>query len=468
MNLDHLEKILDIHRHNRVVVMQAGIRLHDLGIKLREYGLAMPNLGSIDHQSIAGAIGTATHGSSLKHGILAQSVLALKIMLANGRTASCSAEQNTDLFRAALVSLGALGIITEVTLQAVPAFKIEWAQSLHPLDEIVADWENDLWTQKEFTRVWWLPYMKRCIKWRADKTDKALLPPRSSWWGGSIGFHTYHILLYCAQWVPSILPWLESFVINVQYGFNEGIGSTAVEEGQKGLLMNCLYSQFVNEWAIPLQKGPEAMTRLSSWLNGDEKASGIPFSSKGVWVHAPIEVRVTDSSTTTPRPYLDNTMPDGPTLYLNATLYRPYNCDPPCRKRYYEAFEWLMKEMGGRPHWAKNFGFVTKEELHKMYFEMSDWVRIRNEVDPEGMFVGDWHRRLLLPEDENHSNMPMEERMLETKAALGGGIDWSGYIPGRDLSPQTSEESFEMMHGVEAKKSVVFRNMADDEEEEEL
>jgi D-arabinono-1,4-lactone oxidase len=66
----------------------------------------MPNLGSIDDQAIAGAIGTATHGSSTRHGLLSQSVLELKIMLANGRTVSCSAKQNKDLFRAALVSLG--------------------------------------------------------------------------------------------------------------------------------------------------------------------------------------------------------------------------------------------------------------------------------------------------------------------------------------------------------------------------
>lgn len=457
INLDHLENILDINKDTNVVVMQAGIRLQDLGLRLKKHGLAMPNLGSIDQQSIAGAIGTATHGSSTRHGILSQSVLALRIMLANGRVVSCSAEQNVDLFRAALVSLGALGIITEVTFQAVPSFNIEWAQSLHPLDEILASWESDLWTQTEFTRVWWLPYMKRCIKWRADKTDKPLSPPESNWWGGSIGFHTYHILLYFAQWIPRILPLLERFVINVQYKFKDGAGSRSIEEGRTGLLMNCLYSQFVNEWAIPLHKGPEAIRRLSLWLHGDEgEGSRIPFSSKGVYIHAPVEVRVSDTSTTSPRPYLDNTIPDGPTLYLNATLYRPYYCDPPCRARYYEAFEWLMKEMGGRPHWAKNFAQVTREDIYKMYPDIKDWVRVRNEVDPDGMFVGDWHRRLVLAEDRGRPTLPLEEKMTRTKPAASGGVDWAGDIPGKGLSRQTSEESFEMMHGTEAEKSFIL------------
>ena len=472
VNLDHFQDILDINKDTNVVIMQAGIRLRDLGIKLKGRGLAMPNLGSIDHQSIAGAIGTATHGSSTRHGILSQSVLALKIMLANGRTVSCSAGQNVELFRAALVSLGALGIITEVAFEAVPAFNIEWAQSLHPLDEIISDWEKDLWTKKEFTRVWWMPYMKRCIRWRADKTDKPQHPPVANWWTGNIGFHTYQFLLYCAQWVPRLLPLLERFVIDVQYGFKDGAGSAAIQEGRTGLLMNCLFSQFVNEWAIPLGKGPEAITRLSSWLHGDEAASGIPFSSKGVYVHAPIEVRISDTSTTVPRPYLDNTMPDGPTLYLNATLYRPYHCDPPCRARYYEAFEWLMKEMGGRPHWAKNFAHVTREDVYKMYPEMDDWMRVRNEVDPDGMFVGDWHRRLLIPQEQGFPSLPLEERMVSTKPAKAGGVDWAGHIPGKGLSPQTSEESFEMMHGVEAEKSFMMHDppvrQADDDDDEEL
>lgn len=445
VNLDHFDKVLHVDVEKRIVTMQAGIRLHDLGRKMMRYGLAMPNLGSIDHQSIAGAIGTATHGSSTRHGILSQSVLGLSIMLANGQTASCTAEKNHDLFRAALVSLGALGVITEVTFQAVPAFNIKWHQSLYPLEEILADWEKNLWNRAEFTRVWWMPYMKQCIKWSADKTDLPCDAPVANWWGGLFGYHAYHVVLYIAQWFPRLLPRIEKFVISVQYGSADGLGSTAIEEGRTGLLMNCLYSQFVNEWAIPLRQGPEAISRMSAWLHGDQEASRIPFSPKGIYVHAPIEVRVSDTSSSTPRPYLDNTVADGPTLYLNATLYRPYGCDPPCRERYYEAFEWLMKEMGGRPHWAKNFTTVTRDDIYAMYPDLDDWRRVRDEIDPDGMFVGDWHRRLLLPAEEENRILPLEETQASVKPAKDGGVEWSGQMARNVGSPQISEESFEIM-----------------------
>lgn len=443
VNLDNYCKILDVDLEKKVVIMQSGIRLHDLSLRLKEYGLAMQNLGSIDHQSIAGAIGTATHGSSIQHGILSQSVLGLSIMLSDGQIFACSAEENTELFRAALVSLGALGIITQVTLQAVSAFNVKWQQSLHPLEEILVDWENDLWTQAEFTRVWWMPYMKRCIRWRAEKTKSALQPPVLSPWREVLGYQTYQFLLYIAHWLPVILPGLERLVIWVQYGLTEGAGSTAVEESRTGLLMNCLYSQFVNEWAIPLHLGPEAITRLSAWLHGDEETARIPFSPRGLYIHAPIEVRVCDTSRIAPRPYLDNTVPDGPTLYLNATLYRPYGYDPPCRERYYEAFEWLMKEMKGRPHWAKNFITVSRDDVCAMYPEMDDWRRIRDGVDPEGMFVGDWHRRLLFAEDVETS-LPLEEKLESVQLAKRGGIEWKGQIPTGGITP-TSEESFEVL-----------------------
>ena len=456
VNLDHYNKIVSIDENTKIVVMQAGIHLHDLGVELKKHDLAMPNLGSIDNQSIAGALGTGTHGSSTRHGLLAQSVLGLKIILANGQVVSCSAKQSVDLFRAALVSLGALGIIVEVAFQAVPAFNIEWHQTLHPLEEILSTWEGDLWAKAEFTRVWWFPHTKQAVRWRADKVNKMEHLPKPGWLGGSFGSHLYHILLYIAQWIPRILPSLEVFVMNVQYGLRKGAENTRVQEGRTGLLMNCLYSQFVNEWAIPLHKGPEAIRRLSAWLNGDQSASGIPFDSKGLYVHAPIEVRVSDTSTTTPRPYLDNTIPDGPSLYLNATLYRPYNADPPCRDRYYEGFEWLMKELGGRPHWAKNFSNVSKEDVRKMYPGLGEWLRVRGDVDPEGMFVGDWHRRYLLADDDGNLRLPLEEREIKREDARGGGVNWTGGLVFTTSSPQTSEESFDLMHGAEAEKSMML------------
>jgi D-arabinono-1,4-lactone oxidase len=465
VNLDDFNSVLKVDVEKRCMTVQAGIRLHQLNQKAAEYGLTIRNLGSIDQQSIAGAIATATHGSSLRHGLLAENIRSLKIVLANGNAVRCSAEQNEDLFRAALVSLGALGIIVEVDIYLGESCDIEWEQCWKSMEDIYSSWEGDLWKEAEFTRVWWMPYYGRCVLWQAKRTSKPHRKPQSNWYGNAIGHHTYHMLLWIANYVPFILPTVEWFVFGMQYGFSMDAKISAVEEQRTGLLMNCLYSQFVNEWALPLEKGPEAIQRLSAWINGDERASGIPFSSKGLYVHSPVEVRISDTSKTeTPRPYLDNTNRDGPTLYLNATLYRPYLRDPPCRERYYEAFEWLMKNMGAKPHWAKNFTNVTKSDIAGMYgSNLEAYLKVRNNVDPDGMFVGEWHRRYILPDDEH---LPLEEvEKARIAKVQGDGIEWIGEQAQKpsDSSPGGSEESFDIMAEAEGTKSLLLPVNSEDD-----
>lgn len=427
VNLDNFSRILSVDHTSNTVKCESGISLKNLGIELAAKGLSLPNLGSIDNQSIAGATSTATHGSSLYHGLLSQAVKELSIVLANGQIVRCSKDTNLPLFQTALVSLGAVGVITEITFQAVVDFNIEWKQSMRPLSEILDTWSSSLWTSAEYTRVWWMPYLRRAICWRADKTEKPLRPAPYSFYGGRLGFHTYHSLLWLATYVPSILPWVEWLVFGLQYGFKPGeINASAVQPGRAGLLMDCLYSQFVNEWALPLEKGPEAIRRLDAWIHGDEEVAGIPVSSHGVYVHSPIEVRISDTSRADPRPFLDNTCAAGPTLYLNATLYRAHNRDPPCKPKYYEAFEYLMQEMGAKPHWAKNFREESGDKLPRMYGKyMEDWVRIRNEGDPDGMFVGAWHQRNLCLGALSNDSIA-EHKVGEKAFPDGDGREWIG------------------------------------------
>lgn len=445
VNLDNYDKILSSDRKTGIVTMQAGIRLYQVSAELDKLGLAMPNLGSINHQSIAGAISTGTHGSSLRHGLLSEDILSLRITLADGTTKKCSPKEDPELFRASLISLGALGIITEITFRAVPAYTLRWQQIIDTDASMLNRWTGDLWTHAHYVRVWWYPYTRRAVVWSASETDEPLQDPKVSYYGGSLGYYIYHNLLYLGQFVPRILPWVEWFVFGMEYGFANGTKTEAIQQSAKALLMNCLYSQFVNEWAIPLSKGPEALRRLSSWLNHltpddpDYVPHNIPFSAENLYVHAPVEVRVSDTSNpqlnsvkSTTSPLLDITCHDEPTLYLNATLYRPYHTDPPCRQRYYEAFEWLMLDLGGKPHWAKNFE-ADGNQIERMYgSSLEQWRKIRNEVDPKGMFVGAWHRKFVLG---NSPRLDFEEVELSQGQKRSGGVEYSGITSSQIKGP---------------------------------
>ena len=131
-------------------------------------------------------------------------------------------------------------------------------------------------------------------------------------------------------------------------------------------------------------------------------------------MHAPIEVRVADTTVQAEKPWLDQSCQTGPTLYLNATLYRPFLRNPPEWKRYYNAFEWLMKDLGGKPHWAKNFISTSKEEFWGMYPKMKDWVELRDTVDPHGVFANDWLKKNILKDEEETEITQIKERIKKT------------------------------------------------------
>jgi D-arabinono-1,4-lactone oxidase len=470
MNLDCYADVLGLDEEKSVVKVQAGIRLKDLNEWAAERGLTMPNLGSIDEQSVAGCIATGTHGSSIRHGLLSEDVVALRIVLGNGAVVWCDGQRNPDLFRAALVSLGALGVVVEVEYRLVAATNIAWVQSVKRLDYVLETWNAGLWTQAEFTRVWWLPYTARAVVWHADKTAAPCKLSNHGWYGSAVGHHTYHVLLWLAQYVPWLVPWIEWFVMGMQHGFKLDSTTSGVEEQRNGLLLNCLYSQFVNEWALPLSRGPEAITRLAAWLHGDEQRSGIPFSSKGIYVHCPIEVRVSDTvrKEAGPTPYLDYSCRTEPTLYLNAIMYRPYGLEPPSTERYYQAFEWLMQDLGGKPHWAKNFLTVGRKELEGIYRrDLTEWRKVRKEVDPEGVFAGEWLRRNVLEDNERGR---CEEMEVLRRKRRSQGTEWIGrqaFEVNASLlrsSSRSSESSFDVLASAEAEVSTLFDEYSDDGE----
>ncbi|KAJ6032895.1 D-arabinono-1-4-lactone oxidase [Penicillium canescens] len=405
INLDDFNSLLEVD--NNLVKVQASIRLRTLGRELERHHLTLANLGSIDSQSIAGALATGTHGSSLQHGLLSEYVESLSLVLPNGELWQ---------FKPDIVS-------------GCPA--ISWRHRGRSRDnaegreriQLLSIWSSGLWNSHDFIRVLWLPYERSAIIRHAEKTSRPVLRQDNQRYSyiALCFYHSYQFVLALANIFPFILPWIEWGISGMRYGFGATSKTlTGVSPAREGLMMEPSYPQLVNEWALPLENGPEAILRLSAWLHGDHQTAQIPFSSKGVWVNCAIKVRVVNTSVvTTPRPFLDPTCHDRPTLYLNATLHRPYLLDPPCRDQYYQAFEYLMRELGGRPHWAKNFGTVASSELHKLYGnDMDQWVKIQKEVDPEGLFLGEWHYRNL-PVTSGVKRPKSSER-LETSISYTG------------------------------------------------
>lgn len=436
------------------LTVEAGCRIYQLNDYLKENQLAIQNLGSISDQSIAGIISTGTHGSSQYHGLVSQQVVSILIMNSEGKLINCSSIENPNLFRAAMLSLGKIGIITHVTLRAVPRYTIKSKQEIIKFSTLLKNWDN-IWLDSEFIRIWWFPYSGNCVCWRASKSEDELSDPRQSWYGGFFGRFFYQSLLFVSVHLfPRLTPYVERFVFGQQYGNVEtlGKGDIAVQNSVEGLNMDCLFSQFVDEWGLPLNNGVQVLEKLDSLIKS-------AASSGKYFVHAPIEVRC--SNTTQPdepfkddegndslyppqswlanrtaisegpirgnnlRPYLDNTPKnlkyveqdkitnDQLTLYLNATMYRPFGTNVDTRT-WFKEFEDVVTEAEGKPHWAKNFVGIEHENSPsddlksqldfggKTHYSMigfnsimSKWFgndliefnKVRKQTDPHGVFL---------------------------------------------------------------------------------
>src|SRR3954464_1172925 len=123
---------------NQTVTVQAGIQLATLSDELDQRGLALENMGDIAYQSIAGATSTATHGTGTNFGSISSRIVGLRLICADGSTVDCSADENADVFEVARVGLGALGVLSTVTLQCVPAFRVQAIEEAMPVDDVLA------------------------------------------------------------------------------------------------------------------------------------------------------------------------------------------------------------------------------------------------------------------------------------------------------------------------------------------
>ena len=124
LSLEHLNRVLSLDKARRRVTVEGGIRYSDLGPYLHQQGYALHNLASLPHISVAGACATATHGSGVTLGNLAIAVSAIEFIDADGNLVALSREKDGDTFRGAVVGLGALGVITQLTLDLLPDFEM--------------------------------------------------------------------------------------------------------------------------------------------------------------------------------------------------------------------------------------------------------------------------------------------------------------------------------------------------------
>jgi L-gulonolactone oxidase len=157
------------------VTVEAGIPLDELCEQLDRRGLALENMGDINRQSVAGATQTATHGTGLRFGNLSSRIVGMRLITGDGSVLECSPTENADVLDVARVGLGALGVVSTMTIKCVPAFRLHAIEEAEPVDEVLGNLDG-LIAEHDHFEFYWVPHTRWALTKRNRRTDEPAQP----------------------------------------------------------------------------------------------------------------------------------------------------------------------------------------------------------------------------------------------------------------------------------------------------
>ncbi|MBY4129160.1 FAD-binding protein [Rhodococcus fascians] len=367
-----IESVIRDHDGCARVTVLAGTRLRELTAGLWALGLALTNLGDIDEQSVAGAISTGTHGTGARFGGIATQVHALELMTADGDLVQCSRRENTELFDAARVGLGALGIITRVTLDCVPAFALHAVEEPSTLRGTLAELESVVAAVDHF-EFYWFPHTDRVLTKRNTRMPgDAVLRPlgklRSYLDDELLSNTVFEGLNRLVTRMPALIPRLNAVSARA-------LSAREYTDRSYRVFASSRTVKFVEmEYAVPVAEIGWVLREVDRWL--ERSTMNIAF---------PVEVRFAAADDI----WL-STASGRATAYIAVHQYHRRD-----HRDYFDAVEAICRSVGGRPHWGKLHS-LGGTELRGTYEHFDDFVRIRDSMDPHRLFGNDYLDHLLL------------------------------------------------------------------------
>ncbi|MEU8382073.1 D-arabinono-1,4-lactone oxidase [Streptosporangium sp. NPDC048865] len=353
------------------VTAEAGTTIGALNRELQRRGLALANMGDIDAQTVAGAVQTGTHGSGRDVGGMADQVLALEMVLADGEIVTVRGDGDgrirgvaeRDLFDAARVSLGALGVVTAVTFRVEPAFLLHSVREPMTLTAILGSLDT-LVAGNEHLDFFWLPHTDTCLTKRNNRAPGPASPPGvfRHWLDKHFMENTlFGALCGIGGRRPEVIPRLNALSAAT-------LSASACTDTSHRVFTSVREVRFLEmEYAVPREHLGQALREVRDLL--DRRDWKISF---------PVEVRVTPASDA----WL-STAYGRDSAYIACHVYRPTP-----NPAYFEGVEEIMTRLGGRPHWGK---LHTRDAtyLAQVYPRFADFLAVRDALDPGHAFAND-------------------------------------------------------------------------------
>jgi L-gulonolactone oxidase len=358
-----------VDRENRLVRVEGGITLHDLNETLAANELALENLGDIDVQSIAGATATATHGTGARYRNLSANLQSIELLLADGSHVTVSERDDPDAWRAARVSLGALGVVTAVTIKALPAFTLRGVDATSPLEEVLAGLD-ELVAENEHFEFYTFPHSPIAMTRTNNRVDDEPRPrSRASAWMHDIMLvnHMFNLVCRTGRRFPSLIPKLNRMSARLSGG------SERIDRSYRIFASPRLVRFTETEYAIPREHAVEAIRACMDLVEREDHDVPFPFEVRFV---AP------DDAFLSP-PYGRDT------AYVAVHQFEKMKWE-----QFFRSVQSIMDELDGRPHWGKRH-FQTAETLAPRFPEWARFQSVRARLDPDGLFANEHVDRVL-------------------------------------------------------------------------
>lgn len=363
VSLDKYQGLESVDKENKRATALAGTKLRFLGEKLFEQGLAQENMGDIDVQSIAGAISTGTHGTGANLQTIAAQVHSLNLVTGTGEILHCSETENHDIFKAAQISLGSLGIISKVELNLQPTYKLKYSSDKATLSEALA--KLDQHNQNRNFEMYWFPYTETVQFKTTNITEEE---PR-----GNKGFGKWFDEMFMENGLFAVLSTASRYIPGAYKSVSK-LSAWGVSKGTKSDYSHKIYAtqRFVKfqemEYNIPAQHFQECLLEVKHTIE-----------KENFRVHFPLELRFAKADDIWLSPAYGRD-----SAYIAAHMYKGMPHKP-----YFNALEKIFRKYEGRPHWGK-MHTLTAKALAKSYPKWEEFHQIRKQLDPKGIFMNDY------------------------------------------------------------------------------
>ncbi|HEY1708472.1 MAG TPA: D-arabinono-1,4-lactone oxidase [Rhizomicrobium sp.] len=351
--------------HDRMVAtLGAGTPLWEVGPLLYDVGVGLKNMGDIDRQTLGGVVGTGTHGTGRTLGSFSAECAGFTLIEASGEVVDCSPTENTEVWEAGRCSLGTFGVMTEISMNVRPAYKLvernfllDSKEGFSKLDQFIAD-------NRHF-EFFWFPYSERLVCKTLNETGRDAPAPRSAeamYARGEKGGGEQNLF----SGINEVLPYA-SFLLGPAHRLFSGQmpGPERVRWSHEAFPSPRTTRFNEMEYAVPVEKGPDCIREVVEMIRKRRINTGFPIeyrtvAADDVWL-SPFYKR--ESATIAVHQYhrVDTT-------------------------RLFEACEAIFRAYNGRPHWGKRHT-RTAAELPSIYPEFDRFVALRRRLDPKCKFL---------------------------------------------------------------------------------